>query len=68
MKVVLDIKDNKAEFILDWLKQYAFVKVNPVKRPKEKLVHDLEEAIEEVKLIEAGKKEGKSLKDLVDEL
>ncbi len=68
MKVVLDIKDNKADFILDWLKQYTYVKIKPVKRPKEKLISDLKEAIEEVELIEAGKKEGKLLKDLLDEL
>ena len=68
MKVVLDIKDNKADFILDCLKQYAYVKIKPVKRPKDRLIRDLEEALEEVKLIEAGKKEGKLLKDLLNEL
>jgi len=68
MKVVLDIKDSKAEFIIDWLKQHTYVKINPVKKPKEKLAHNLKQAIEEVKLIEAGKKEGKLLKDLVNEL
>ena len=31
MKVVLDIKDNKADYILDWLKQYTYVKIKPVK-------------------------------------
>jgi hypothetical protein len=68
MKIILDIKENKADFILDWLKQYTFVKIKPVKRPKEKLVKDIEEALEEVKLIESGKKEGKLLKDFLDEL
>ena len=68
MKVILDINDNKADFILDWLKQYTYVKIKPMKRSKEELLKDIKNALSEVELIESGQKEGKLLKDFLDEL
>ena len=71
MKVVLDIKDNKADYILQLLKQYSFVKVKPVsdkKIAKAKFLKGLEEAVEDVKLIRSGKKKGTLLADFLDEL
>jgi len=34
MKIVLDIKDSKAEYILDWLKQFTYVKITAEKKSK----------------------------------
>jgi hypothetical protein len=68
MKVILDIKDNKVDFILDILKQYSFVKAKPVKRSKEKLLEDIKEALEEVKLAEEGKIKLQSAEDFLNEL
>ncbi len=36
MKVVLDIQDNKVDYILNWLKQFNFVKISVGKRAKAK--------------------------------
>jgi len=71
MRVILDIKDNKVEYILEILKQYSFVKVKSVadkKAAKEQFLKELEEAVEEVNQIKAGKKEGTLLADFLNEL
>ena len=36
MKVVLDIQDNKVDYILNWLKQFNFVKISIGKNAKAK--------------------------------
>jgi len=68
MKIVLDIQDSKAEFILNWLKQYSFVKIQSKKKSLKDLEEGLRDALTEVKEIEAGRKEAKKLKDFLDEL
>jgi len=71
MRVELDIKDSKADYILGLLKQYSYVKVKTLadkKAAKEQFLKELEDAVEEVKLIRAGKKEGTLLKDFLNEL
>lgn len=68
MKVLLDIKDNKADFVLELLKNFSFVKAKPVNKKKEKFLKDLAEAIEEVKLHKQGKIKLKSAEELLNEL
>lgn len=68
MKVVLDIKDSKAEYILDLLKQYTYVKIKPMKRSKAAFLKNLEHSIEEVKLAQAGKIKLQSLEDFLNEI
>lgn len=59
MKIILDIKDSKAPFILELLKNFKFVKAKPLSPYKEKVFSDLKTAVEEMKLIKAGKLKGK---------
>ena len=68
MKVLLDIKDSKADFVLELLNNLSFVKAKPITKKKEKFLKEFKEAIEEVKLAKAGKIKLKSAKDLLDEL
>jgi hypothetical protein len=71
MKLVLEVKDNKVDYILQLLKQYSFVKVKPIvdkKAAKQEFLKDLEASVEEVKLIRAGKKEGTLLSDFLKEV
>lgn len=68
MKVLLDIKDDKAEIFMAMLKGLKFVKATPLEDAKSKILSDLREAVEEMKLIKAGKKKGRPLKALLDEL
>jgi hypothetical protein len=68
MKVLLDVKDNKAEFVMELLNSLSFVKAEPLDRKKEKFLGELKQAVEEVKLAKAGKLKLKSAKQLLDEL
>lgn len=68
MKVILDIKDEKAPFIMEVLKQFKGVKAKPLTSNKADVLEGLNEAIEEVKLIKAGKLKGIPAKELLNEL
>ena len=68
MKVMLDIKDNKAEFVMELLKNLSFVKATPVSPYKKKVLGDLKQAVKEMHLIKEGKLKARNAKDLIDEL
>ena len=68
MKVLLDIKDNQADFVMELLKSLAFVKAQPLTPYKAKVLEDLRDAVEEVKLAKQGKVKLKSADKLLDEL
>lgn len=68
MKVLLDVKDEKAAFILELLKNFSFVKTDTLTPYKAKVLKDVKEAVEEMKLISAGKLKTRKAEDLLDEL
>lgn len=68
MKVLLDIKDSKAAFVMQLLGSLAYVKAKALTEPKAKFMEELKEAVENVKLAKAGKLKTKSLDQLLDEL
>ena len=68
MKVLLDIKDNRADFIMELLKSFSFVKAKPLTPAKAKVLEDLKKSVEEMTLIKAGKLKGIPAKTLLDEL
>ena len=68
MKVLLDIKDSKAVFVMELLRSFSFVKAQPLTSYKAEVFKNLREAVYEVKLIKAGKLKGISAKDLLNEL
>ncbi len=68
MKVLLDIKDSKAGFVMELLQSLSYVKARPLTKGKAKLVDDINEAVAEMKLIKAGKLKGIPAKDLLNEL
>jgi len=68
MKVLLDIKDAKASFVMELLKNFSFVKAKTLTPYKAKILEDVKEAVEEMKLIKAGKLKARNAKDLFHEL
>jgi len=68
MKVLLDIKDDKADFVMELLSHLKFVKAEPLTPYKSKVLRDIKEAVEEVNLIKAGKLQARNAEDLIDEL
>lgn len=68
MKVLLDIKDNKAEFVLELLKNFSFVKAETITPSRAQFLKELKEAVQEVALAKKGKIKLKSADQLLDEL
>ncbi|MGY6561405.1 MAG: hypothetical protein ACXITV_04810 [Luteibaculaceae bacterium] len=68
MKVLLDIKDNKASFVMELLNSLNFVKVKTISAKKAELICDIKEAVDELNLIKQGKLKGIPAKDLLNEL
>jgi hypothetical protein len=68
MKVLLDIKDNKAAFIMELLNNFNFVKAEPLTPYKTNVIRSIKQAVEEMKQIKEGKLQGIPAKDLLDEL
>lgn len=69
MKILLDIKDNKAAFMMELLKNFSFVKAKALNdSKKEEFLSDLQEAVNEVKLARKGKIKLKSFDELLNEL
>lgn len=68
MKVLLDIKDTKAEFVMELLKSLPFVKTKPLTPYKATVLEGIKEAVEEMKLVKAGKLKARNAEDLFDEL
>jgi hypothetical protein len=68
MKVLLDIKDNKALHLMEVLKSLPYVKAKTISEEKALLIEEIKEAVEELKLISQGKLKGIPAKQLLDEL
>jgi hypothetical protein len=68
MKIILDINDNKAAFIMELLNNFSFVKAKPITNEKALLIEEVKEAVENVKLAKQGKLKAKPLNELLDEI
>ena len=68
MKVILDIKDDKAAFFMELIKNFSFVKAQPLTPYKEEVMNSLKDAVEEVNLVKAGRKQAQPLSDFLNEL
>jgi hypothetical protein len=68
MKVLLDINDNKADFVLEVLQQFRFVKAKTISPAKAQFLQELSESVEEVRQAKRGKIKLQSAKDFLNEL
>lgn len=68
MKVLLEIKDNKALHLMEVLKSLPYVKAKTISEEKALLMEEIKEAVEELKLVRQGKLKGIPAKQLLDEL
>lgn len=69
MKILLDIKDSKAAFFMEVLKNFSFVKeATPLSDAKAELMQEVRESVEELKLVRAGKLKARDAEDLINEL
>ena len=68
MKVLLDIKDNKATHLLEVLKGLPYVKAKTISKEKALLMEEISEAVENLVLVRKGKFKPRLAKDLLNEL
>ncbi len=68
MKIILDIQDKKASFFLELLKNFKYVKAKPLTPSYALVLEDLQEAVENMKLVAEGKLKPRPVEDLLNEL
>lgn len=68
MKILLDIKDNKAAFFMELLKSFNFVKAEPLSGEKELLIKEIKESVDYMRLVKAGKAKARPAKEVLNEL
>ncbi len=68
MKVLIDIKDNKADFVMELLNNLSFVKTKTISPQKAQLLEEIKEAVENLNLVKHGKLKARPAKGLVNEL
>jgi len=68
MKILAEISDDKAAPFLEVPQSISFIKGHPITNPKSELISQIREAVEEMKLIRAGKKEVRDAEDFLDEI
>jgi len=68
MKVILDVKDEKAAFFMEVLKNFSFVKARALTPYKADVLENLQDAVEEMNLVKEGKKKAQPLSEFLNEL
>ncbi|MDR1981694.1 MAG: hypothetical protein LBQ39_08785 [Tannerellaceae bacterium] len=68
MKVLIDIPDAKAPYLLEVLNHISYVKVKMLADGKAKLMSEVREAVEEMQLVGVGKKKVRNVEDFLNEL
>ena len=68
MKLILDIKDSKAEFFIEMLKKFSFVKAERITPEKAELIRDIKESAKYFNLVKKGKAKARPVEDLLNEL
>jgi len=68
MKAVLDIRDNRAPYIIELLNSFSYVKVQPITNKKALLLREIKEAVDTVNLVKKGKIKARPAIELLDEI
>lgn len=68
MKVLVDVNDNNADFILELLNNISFAKAKQISQAKAQLLEEIKEAVENLNLVKQGKMKARPAKDLLDQL
>ena len=68
MDILLKVKDEKADSLLDVLKGLSFVKAKKLTPANVLFLTELKQAVENTKLAKNGKIKGKHLQELLNEL
>jgi hypothetical protein len=68
MKLLLEVKDDKAPHLVALLKELKFVKATTIIPAKALLLKEMKEAVDELNLIKKGKKKAKDAEKFINAL
>ena len=68
MKVLLDINDNKAVFVMGLLQRLPYVKAKKLSAFQGKVLEDMKEAVEQIQLIKSENLSARDAEDVFNEL
>jgi hypothetical protein len=68
MKIIVEVKESKAEFLMELLRNLPFVKKTSIQDEKAEVLDSVRTAVEQMKLVKAGKLKGRPVQKLLDEL
>jgi penicillin-binding protein-related factor A (putative recombinase) len=68
MRVLLDIKDSKAVYLMEVLKGLSYVKTKTISNEKAILIEEVKEAVDNLNLAKEGKLKLKTARELYNEL
>lgn len=68
MKLLLEVRDEKAPELMQILKDLHFVKTTAISPAKALLVKQVKEAVDEINLIKSGKKKARDAQAFLHEL
>lgn len=68
MKVIIDIKENKVDFVMELLRNLSFVKTETLSPSKAKFLKELKASKEEVLLAKQGKLKLQTADELLNDL
>ncbi|MBL0016652.1 MAG: hypothetical protein IPP17_09410 [Bacteroidetes bacterium] len=68
MKMTIEVRDDKAAFILELLKNFSFVKLDEASKEKARVLEGLEQGLKEAKMAERGEVKLQSAREWLNEL
>lgn len=68
MKLLVDVQDNKGDFILELINNFPFAKARVISPAKAQLLSEIKEAVENLNLVKQGRLKSRPAKELLDEL
>ncbi len=68
MKILIEVKESKAEFLLELLRSLPFVKTTAVQDENEAIRTNVQTAVEQMNQVKSGKLKGRPVQKLLDEL
>jgi hypothetical protein len=68
MKILLDVRDDKAPYLVKILKGLEYVKTTTISPAKALLLKEMKEAVNEINLIKKGKKKAKKAENFLNGL
>lgn len=65
MKLIVEVKESKAKFLLELLRSLSFVKARPITDEKQEALDSVRAAVKEMKQVKVGKLKGRPVSALL---